>query len=226
MNPEEVRQALEEAGAILQDHFVLTSWRHSRTYVDKRRVYPATTIVRRLCEQMAHRAIEHGIHMKPKQPKILAVISPVIGGVALSQWIAYHLTHSDTHNWVPIQEVLALFAEKQDGMLVLPASHRKLITPDMPVLVADDILSTGSSVKEVVGIAREAGANVLGVSVIVNRGKVTAAQLGVPWLDALLELDLPSWEESECPLCRDNVPVNTEVGHGAEFLARKGGTGK
>jgi orotate phosphoribosyltransferase len=63
---------------------------------------------------------------------------------------------------------------------------------------------------------------VVGAVALCNRGGVTAADLDIPVLHALLELLLDSWAADECPLCRRGVPVNVSVGKGREFLARSG----
>ena len=58
---------------------------------------------------------------------------------------------------------------------------------------------------------------------IVNRGGVTKEAIGDPPIfSSLVELHLESWDESECELCEKNIPVNIEVGHGREFMAKKG----
>jgi orotate phosphoribosyltransferase len=77
-------------------------------------------------------------------------------------------------------------------------------------------------VREAVAAVRAAGGQVVAVAALCNRGGLTAADLDVPVLRALMELSLESWEASACPLCRDGVPVDTEVGKGREFLAARG----
>ena len=90
------------------------------------------------------------------------------------------------------------------------------------VLVLEDILTTGGSVKKAVETAKAAGGKVVGVAALCNRGGVTAEFLGVPELHSFLEVSLESWEEKDCPLCAAKIPIHTEVGKGREYLARKG----
>ncbi len=90
-------------------------------------------------------------------------------------------------------------------------------------LVVEDVLNTGGSALEVVLAARKAGANVVAVGALCNRGGVTTAQLGdVPKLFALIDVKLDAWEPQDCPLCKAGVPINTTVGKGREFLAQQG----
>ena len=89
------------------------------------------------------------------------------------------------------------------------------------VLVVEDIVTTGGSVRQTVAAVRTAGGQVTMVTALCNRGGVTAADLGVPVFSALVTLSLDSWEAASCPLCRDGVAVNTDVGKGREFLASR-----
>ena len=91
------------------------------------------------------------------------------------------------------------------------------------MLVVEDLTTTGGSIKKVVEIVREAGGKVSGVIAIVNRGDVTEEMVGKPPIfTSLVTLHLESWEEAECELCEKGIPVNTDIGHGKEFAARKG----
>lgn len=107
---------------------------------------------------------------------------------------------------------------KEGSGFTLKRGYNKIVE-GQKCLVVEDILTTGGSVKKVVDVVRECGGEVVAVSAIVNRGKVTAEMIRVPQLFSLVDLDLETWSEEECPLCRDNETVNIEVGHGAAFVA-------
>lgn len=63
----------------------------------------------------------------------------------------------------------------------------------------------------------------IGLGVLCNRGGVRPEDVGgVPDLFALVNVSLDAWDEAECPLCKTNVPINTSVGKGKEYLAKKG----
>jgi orotate phosphoribosyltransferase len=89
------------------------------------------------------------------------------------------------------------------------------------VLLVEDIITTGGSIKAVSDAVREAKGTVAGLAAICNRGGVRAEDIGAPILFSMAELPLTSWPESECPLCRQGVPINVEVGKGREFLSRR-----
>jgi orotate phosphoribosyltransferase len=191
---------LAEARAIVTgSHVVYTSGKHGSAYVNKDAVYPSTEHVAELCRYLADAAAPH-------RPSV--VCGPAMGGIILAQWTGHHLG------------VPAVYAEKADGGMALRRGYDRLVAGKR-VLVVEDILNTGGSVKDAVAAVRAAGGDVVAVAALVNRGGVTAADVGVPVLTALLDVALDAWDAAACPLCRDGVPVNTDVGKGREFLARR-----
>ncbi len=96
----------------------------------------------------------------------------------------------------------AIFAEKEGGVPVLRRGFQ--LTAADRVLVAEDVITTGGSVEEVMRVARTAGATIAGVGAIVRRGE---AEFGVPTV-ALLEMPIVSYEERDCPQCRRGAPVD------------------
>jgi orotate phosphoribosyltransferase len=89
------------------------------------------------------------------------------------------------------------------------------------VLVVDDIVNTGLSLRQTAEAVRGAGHHAAGAACLVSRGNVGAAGLGVERFDCLLEYRIPAWPESACALCRAGVPVNTRYAHGGEYVARR-----
>jgi orotate phosphoribosyltransferase len=205
----DVLEILGKVGAVIKDsHIVYTSGQHGTAYVNKDAVYPHTKITSDLCEAMAWNFLNDDVEV---------VIAPAIGGVILSQGVAYHLTD------LLGREVLGVYAEKsEDGeSFVIKRGYDKLIK-DKNVLVVEDVLTTGGSAKKVVEAVRALGGKVIGLSVLCNRGGITPADVAdVPKLEALVSVTLDKWEEKDCPMCQAGVPVNTEVGKGREYLAGK-----
>lgn len=209
MNEQQVLQVLGKVGAVITDsHIVYTSGKHGTAYVNKDAVYPHTAETSRLCKAIAERFADDNVQV---------VIAPAIGGVILSQWTAHHLTGMNGH------EVLGVYAEKSESgdAFVIKRGYDKLIA-GKNVLVVEDILTTGGSAKKVIEATRTIGGNVIGLGVLCNRGGITSQDLAdVPKLTSLVNIKLDAWDEATCPLCKLNVPVNTNVGKGREFLARK-----
>jgi orotate phosphoribosyltransferase len=191
---------LEARGAVIRDsHVVYTSGRHGSAYVDKDAIYPDTAAIAELCGLMADAARPLGADV---------VCGPALGGIILSQWVGHHLG------------LPAVYAEKDESGMVLRRGYDRLVR-GRRVLVVEDVLNTGGSVEKTIAAVRAAGGEVVGASALCNRGTVTAADLGAPVLQALLAVRLDSWPAEACPLCRDGVAVNAEVGKGREFLAAR-----
>ena len=209
MNEQEVLQVLGKVGAVIAgSHIVYTAGKHGTAYVNKDAVYPHTVETSRLCRAIAERFADDNVQV---------VIAPAIGGVILSQWTAHHLTEMNGH------EVFGVYAEKSEGgdAFVIKRGYDKLIA-GKNVLVVEDVLTTGGSAKKVVEATRAIGGNVVGLGVLCKRGGITLQDVAnVPKLTSLVDVKLDAWDEETCPLCEQNVPVNTDVGKGREFITRK-----
>lgn len=208
IEPFDPLQALTAAGAVMTGgHFVFTSEKHGSEYFDSDAIYPHTRLTRGLCLELARRFVNDEVEV---------VIAPAVGGVILSQWVAYHLTN------LTGREILSIYAEPLDPTrLIIRRGYERLVIGKR-VLVVDGVLTTGGSAKKTVSIVREYGGEVVGLGVICNRGGVTAHDVGdVPKLEALVNIAMDAWDEAECPLCAQGVPINISVGHGRQFLERK-----
>lgn len=209
MNQEEVLEILSGVGAVIADsHIVYTSGKHGTAYINKDAIYPYTRRISKLCFEIANQFVDDNIE---------AVIAPAIGGVILSQWIARHLTE------LTGRVILGVYAEKAENgdAFVIKRGYDKLIA-GKNVLVVEDVLTTGGSVKKVIEATRAVGGNVVGLGALCNRGGVTPQDVAdPPKFFALVNVKLDAWDEAECPLCAKNIPINTDVGKGREYLAQK-----
>jgi orotate phosphoribosyltransferase len=220
MTPETVLRRLEQAGAFRRGHFVLASGRHAAEYIDKSLVTARPRLLRWFCRQIA--LVAHDCGWDPA-----VVVAPAVAGIALAQWVAYELDGLDS------DDVLALYADKDgDGFTLVGRGYDRLVA-GKKVLVVEDILTTGGSARRIVEVVRRAGGDVVGVAALVNRGGVTAADVGfaadigfansppLNQLFALADLQLVTHPAGDCPLCRHDIPINTDVGHGREYLATR-----
>ncbi|RJR12812.1 orotate phosphoribosyltransferase [Candidatus Parcubacteria bacterium] len=207
MTEQEVLEILENVGAFRSGHFVFTSGRHGDSYINKDALYTHTHELSRLCRSVAERFQKSGIEV---------VLGPAVGAAILSQWVAYHLTE------LTGKEVYAAFADKDgQGGFVVKRGYEKIMA-GKKTLVMEDLTTTGGSLKKVVETARTQGADIVAAVVVCNRGGVQKEDVGNPAeFVSLVNLHLDSWNEDECDLCRTNIPVNTDIGHGRDFVARK-----
>lgn len=175
-----------EKGALLEGHFVLSSGLHSDRYLQSALLLQYPDLAGQLAQEIADKFKE----------KVDAVLSPAIGGIVIGQEIAR------------AKGCRAVFSEKDDaGKPVLRRGFE--LKKGEKVLVAEDVITTGLSSNEVVGLVKQAGATLVGVGAVVNRsGKKTKDIFShnVP-VHALLELDVKSWPAAECPLCKQGIPA-------------------
>lgn len=209
MNEQEVLQILGKVGAVIANsHIVYTSGKHGTAYVNKDAVYPHTKETSDLCRAIAEQFANDGVEV---------VIAPAIGGVILSQWTAHHLSE------ITRREVFGVYAEKAENgdTFIIKRGYDKIVA-GKNVLVVEDVLTTGGSAKKVVEATHALGGNVIGLGVLCNRGGITPQDVAdPPRLFALVNVKLDAWDEVGCPLCAQNVPINTDVGKGRDFLARQ-----
>ena len=207
MTESKVLDLLQKVGAFRSGHFVFTSGRHSDSYVNKDALYPYTHDTSRLCKVMAGRFADKDVEV---------VVGPTMGAAILAQLVAFHLTE------LMGREVYGVYADKDgQGGFILRRGYDEIVK-GKKVLVVEDLTTTGGSIKKVVDVVRKAGGNVIGAIAIVNRGGVKKEAVGdPPVFTSLVNLELDSWDEGECELCKKGIPVNTEIGHGREFVAQQ-----
>lgn len=182
LNDAGVREALESSDAIRSGHFVLTSGRHSDTYVQCARVLEDPALTTRLAKAIAER-IPQGEHID-------LVAAPAVGGIIIGFAVAQALG------------VKFIFSEREAGKMVLRRAFQ--IPEGARVLVVEDVVTTGGSVAEVVELVREAGGEVAGVASLIDRGGVKA--FDAPFWP-LLQLEVESWDPASCHLCASGVEV-------------------
>jgi len=100
-------------------------------------------------------------------------------------------------------QLRALFAERQDGTLMLRRGFT--LSPGDRVVVVEDVITTGGSTRETIAVAEAAGATVLGAAAIVDRGS-NPARINLP-LQALVRMEVPAYPPESCPMCAKGMPV-------------------
>ncbi len=171
----------QKTGAMLTGHFLLTSGRHSDRYFQCALVIQHPGYCGEMCRRLASRFAGEGV---------TAVVGPAMGGIVLSYETARAL------------EARSLFAERENGKMVLRRGFK--ITPGEKVLVVEDVVTTGGSVREVIELVRGEGGDVVGAAVLVDRSGGQAG-LGVR-TESLLQIPAVSYSPDQCPLCREGIP--------------------
>ncbi len=201
---ESLEQTLKRVGGLVVDsHFVGTNGKHFPTYVNKDALFPHVEDVSDVC---------HDLAQSFKDDNIDVVAGPTIGAVILSQWTAYHLGKLKGS---PVQSV---YVEKKDGGFALTRGYDKVVT-GKNVLVVEDVTTSGGSLVKVIEAVKQAGGNVVGAGVMVNKNpdEITDKTFGTK-LVSLLDERIDIYPPEDCPLCESGVPINTDLGHGKAFL--------
>ncbi len=175
-----LQQELKSRGALLDGHFRLSSGRHSDRFIQKFRILEDPAILEPVAREIA-------AAFAADKPTV--VVSAAVGGILLGYEVARALGTK------------AIFVEKHDGVPVLRRNFR--LAPSDRVLAVEDVVTTGGSVREVLGLVRESGATLVGVGVIVRRGQ---ADLGAR-THALLDMPIVSYDAAECPQCAASEPI-------------------
>lgn len=181
---DQVRLILEEAGALKSGHFVLSSGLHSDRYCQ------CATLFER--PHLAERCARLLVGMLPHDAKIDVVLSPALGGVL---W-GYELSRA--------LGVRNIFAERQPGM-AFDLRRGFALQPGERVLLAEDVVTTGGSVSELVPLVEATGAAVAGFAVIADRSR-GQFRPAAP-LYALTELNFQTWEPTALPEHLRNTPA-------------------
>jgi orotate phosphoribosyltransferase len=183
LSNDQVLAIFRQSGALLEGHFLLASGAHSPAYLEKFLVLQYPEHVVTLCTDIADRFRNDGVDV---------VLGPTTGGVLLAYEVAKQLG------------VRGIFAERAEG------GGRELrrgftLAPENRVLVVDDILTSGGSVRETLDVVARAGSQLVGVGILADRsgGKVGFGTK----LEALLTLDVVQYQPDVCPLCAKQVPL-------------------
>ncbi|MEX1158504.1 MAG: orotate phosphoribosyltransferase [Thermomicrobiales bacterium] len=188
---------LEDIGALKRGHFLLASGRHSAQYVEKFDLLRQPRATESACREL--------ITLLGDLSDVELVVGPTTGGILLAFEIARQLG------------LPAAYAERaSDGASERVFKRGTVIERGTNVLVVDDILTTGGSVRETIAALDAVGAVVRAIGLLVDRSGGSVS-FGAP-LVSLADLDIETFAPEDCPICRDGVPV-TKPGSTATPLA-------
>lgn len=184
LQPEEVLDRMREVGALLEGHFKLSSGRHSDRYFQCARLlqYPglATDVGRLLAEQFNELEID-------------VVVSPAVGGVILGHEVARGLGRRH------------VFAERKDGAFAIRRGFE--LEKGERVLLVDDVLTRGTSMREMVTLVESLHGEVCGLGVIVDRREPDVT-IDVP-VASLVQMEVATYEPDACRLCEAGVELDS-----------------
>lgn len=181
-------QIFKDAGALLEGHFLLASGYHSALYLEKFQVLQFPKYVERMCREIAERFASDEVQV---------VVGPTTGGVLLAYEVAKNLG------------TRGIFAERGDDGKGRVLRRGFEIAEGERVLIVDDILTTGGSVRDTLDAVEAQGGKPIGVGVLADRSG-GSVDFGVP-LEALLRLNVEKFAPDALPAWLAAIPL-TERG--------------
>jgi orotate phosphoribosyltransferase len=181
MTPDRVIDLFRRSGALLEGHFVYASGRHGRQFLQAARVLQYPDFTEALCQGIAERFSGEPIDL---------VVGPATGGIVLAYETARAL------------KCRAAFTEK-DASGAMALKRGFALRPGTRALVVEDVVTTGGSVKKSIEHLRGRDAQVVGVSVLIDRS-AGEAQFNCRY-EPLAQLDMESWAPENCALCRQGI---------------------
>ena len=180
----DIRALLEDTRALLTGHFRLTSGLHSPNYVQCAKLLEHPRNAQAIGDALASRI--------PAKSMVEKIVAPALGGVIIGYAVAAAL------------DVPFVFTERKDGEMTLRRGFQ--IGEGEKIVIVEDVVTTGKSTRETADVIARHGGVVTGFASILNRsGKANPFDL--PY-EALLTLDLQTYDPDACPLCAQGVPLD------------------
>ncbi len=181
MTEQEMLDMYENAGALLNGHFVLSSGRHSARYLQSALVLMHPANATALAAEL----------VKTIQPEDYdMVVSPAIGGLVIGQEVARQLNKP------------FIFTERKEGEMQMRRGFS--IPQGSRLLVVEDVITTGGSVRECIAVVRQYGGKPVTVLAVVDRAPQQQNRFDVPH-HTVIALDVETFAADDCPMCKDGT---------------------
>ncbi len=189
MDQDKILRHFRDTDALLDGHFVLSSGLHSTSYLQCARALQFPYDASNYGHSIAAAVVEF-LRSSGGQPEtIKTVAAPAIGGLVIGYEVAKALN------------LRFIWTERKEGVMSLRRGFK--IAEGERFLVVEDVITTGGSVRECIDVLKENGADVVGGASIIDRS-AGKADIGVPRC-SLVELDIPTYKASECPMCAAGI---------------------
>ncbi|KQW80582.1 Orotate phosphoribosyltransferase [Devosia sp. Root413D1] len=177
MTTDEVLDLFRESGALLEGHFILSSGLRSPIFLQKAKVFMHPAKAEKLCRALAEKIRAEGYG------DVSQIVSPAVGGIIPGYETARHLG------------VPAIYTERVEGKFELRRGFE--LAPGEKVIIVEDIVSTGISIRECIEAIRKTGADVVAAACLIDRS-AGEADVGVP-LVSLVEYKVPAYPADALP---------------------------
>lgn len=183
MNEQQILHMYEEAGALLNGHFILSSGRHSERYLQSSLVLMKIDNATALAGELIAKVNPDDFDM---------VVAPAIGGLVIGQEVARLLKKP------------FIFTERKEGEMQMRRGFT--IPTGARLLVVEDVITTGGSVRECMAVVREMGGKPTQVLAVVDRAPTMEGRFDVPHATAI-SLEVETYAPDSCPMCAAGTPA-------------------
>lgn len=178
----EIIEILKKTEALLAGHFKLSSGLHSGQYLQCALILQHPGHAAKLGESIAD---------KFRDKDITCVAGPAVGGIIIAHEVARAL------------KTRCIFGEREDGKMTLRRGFQ--LGPQDKVLIVEDVITTGKSIRELMDVVKKSGAAIVGIGALADRSsKKIDFGCGV---QPLIKLDIKTFPPDECPLCKQGTPA-------------------
>ncbi len=184
---------LKKTNALLEGHFVLSSGLHSSKYVQCAKLLSLPHIANKICLSLAKK-------IKKKFKKIDLILAPAMGGIVIGYEIGRLL------------KIETIFCERVNGKFKLRRGF--YIKKNSKVLILEDVITTGKSSLECVGLIKKANAKLLGFASIINRSNKKNLKIKKN-LISQIKIDIPAFKRDKLPKQLKSIPITTP---GSRFI--------
>ncbi len=181
MKQKDILRIFQDHDALMEGHFLLSSGLHSEQYLQCARVLENPKIAEKLSRALAASFVRQ---------KVNVVIGPAMGGIVLAYELARALG------------ARALFAERESGQMSLRRGF--CLFPQERVLIAEDVITTGGSVKEVIEAIKPYDVTIVGIAALMDRSN-KKAPFGKIRFKSLGRINIKTYQAHHCPLCKKKV---------------------
>lgn len=187
-----VLELLEKAEGVLKGHFCLTSGLHSDIYFQCAKLYQYPDITEKIGKEIAKEL---------KSLEFDTVVAPAVGAVIIGYEVA---KQAEKRN---------LFVERKDGKMELRRGYS--LKKGEKIVIVEDVITTARTIKETVEALKEYEVEVVAVACIVDR---TCGRTDYN-IKSLLQIDPVTFEPDNCPLCKQNIPIEKPGSRAVEVKA-------
>lgn len=172
-------QILKDSDALLEGHFLLTSGKHSKQYVQCAKLLRFPNKAQQILKPVADQ-------LKDMQVDLL--VGPAMGGILVAYEIGRQLGKE------------AIFTERVEGKMELRRGFE--VKKGQRIVICEDVVTTAKSSLEVRDLLEEMGGEVIAIVSIIDR---TTKEIELPLISAV-KMEIETFDQEDCPLCKEGIP--------------------